>query len=565
MMFHRALPFRPAVLAVAAVLSTASFMARADERSDLEQLRSTTMALMQALIDNGLLSKEKADEIVRQAQRGASTPVANAAPANPAATDGKPKPNVIRVPYISETAKAEMREEIKREVLAQSHNERWGEPGALPEWLSRINFEGDLRVRWQSDLFASSNLAPDAVSGYLAQSSNDVAWSPDLSNTQIDRDRMTLRARFGIRSDLGQGFSAGLRLSTGNSSNPVAVSQTQGNSFNKYTVLIDQAYLKYEGESGLSGAVGRFGNPFFGTDLSWPDDLNFDGVAASYKKAVGTDKSVFFTAGAFPLTELESSSQDKWLYGLQLGGALKLGDKTRLRLGVASYNFSGYEGQPDADTPPPSDLRKTRGYLNSEYLAGVRQKGNTLIRLNQNVADNSTSVWGLASKFRPIDLAADLTFTQFEPFNVRVSLDFIKNLGFDLAEIRRRSGQGSDLNLAEQTAAFQAKLTVGADRIDKRGQWQGMLAFRRMERDAWVDAFTDTTWHLGGTNYQGWSIGGQYGVGPRTSLGLRWTSTRNLPDSTLYETPDPLHPLAPGLSNYPLKIDVLQLELNSRF
>jgi len=94
------------------------------------------------------------------------------------------------------------------------------------------------------------------------------------------------------------------------------------------------------------------------------------------------------------------------------------------------------------------------------------------------------------------------------------------------------------------------------------GQWQGTLAFRRLGRDAWVDAFTDTTWHLGGTNYQGWSLGGVYGLGHRTSAGLRWTSTRNLPDTTLYTSVDGV---GPGLSNYRLKIDVLQLEVNSRF
>ncbi len=561
MMFNRVLPFRPGVLALAAVLSTLSPMALADERSDVEQLRATTMALMQALIDNGLLPREKADEIIRQAQRGAATPAAGQV-----AADSKPKPQVIRVPYISETAKAEMRDEVKREVLAQSHNERWGEPGALPEWLRRISFEGDVRVRWQNDLFDKNNIAPDDPNGYLFQSSNDLAWSPDLANTQNNRDRMSLRARFGLKSDLGEGFNAGLRLSTGNNGNPVAVSQTLGNNFNKYAVLIDQAYLRYEGESGISSSVGRFSNPFFGTDLSWPDDLNFDGVAASYKRPLGADKSMFITVGAFPLTELESSTHDKWLYGAQLGGALKLGERTRLRMGLASFNFSGYEGVPDAGVPPTSDLKKARNYLSSEYLAGVRQKGNTLFRLNRNGSSpysSDVSTWGLASKFHPVDLTADLTLTQFDPINVRISLDYIKNLGFDQGEIRRRTNL-ADLSLADQSSAFQAKLTVGADRIERRGQWQGTLAFRRMERDAWVDAFTDTTWNLGGTNYQGWSIGSQYGVGPRTSLGLRWTSTRNLPDSTLYEGVDPLKP-APGLSNYPLKIDVFQLELNSRF
>jgi hypothetical protein len=39
---------------------------------------------------------------------------------------------------------------------------------------------------------------------------------------------------------------------------------------------------------------------------------------------------------------------------------------------------------------------------------------------------------------------------------------------------------------------------------------------------------------------------------------MRWTSTRNLTDSTLYGG-------SPGYSSATLKIDVLQVELNSRF
>jgi hypothetical protein len=102
-------------------------------------------------------------------------------------------------------------------------------------------------------------------------------------------------------------------------------------------------------------------------------------------------------------------------------------------------------------------------------------------------------------------------------------------------------------------------VNIGRTRIDKAGDWQAFAAYRRMERDAWVDSFTDTTWNLGGTNYSGWSLGGQYGVAPRTSVGLRWTSTRNLKDSTANT------PSAVDTSSLKLKLDVWQLEMNSRF
>jgi hypothetical protein len=561
-------------VALAASLTLAGLPAHADERAELEQLRATTMALMQALIDNGLLTKDKADEIVRQAQRAAPAP-AQTANAETGAAE-KAKPPVIRIPYITESAKAEIRDQVKKEVLAQAHDERWGEPGTLPDWMRRITVEGDVRVRWEDDLFDKNNLAPDAVDGYLNQIGRPLAWSPDLANTQHNRDRMTLRARLGLRSDLGDGVSAGVRLSTGNAttststSNPSSESQTLGSSLNKYSVVLDRAYIAYKGASEFEAQAGRFGNPFFGTDLTWPDDLNFDGVAVAYKPTISAGNSLFFTAGAFPLLEFETSTKDKWLYGTQVGGSFNLAPQTQMRLGLAAYKFSGIEGVPETATPPANGTAQSiaQPYLITEYKKGLRQKGNTLYRINQS--DDSLSdpsVWGLASKFTPINLSAELKFTQFYPFNIRVSLDYVDNLGFDIDEIRKRTNLGTDaepLNLAKQTAAYQTKVTIGADQVDKPGQWQSSLTFRRMERDAWVDAFTDTNWNLGGTNYQGWSLAGAYGIANRVSLGLRWISTRSLPDTTNYSNSNHTF-TGPGLSNVSLKIDVLQIELNARF
>jgi hypothetical protein len=109
------------------------------------------------------------------------------------------------------------------------------------------------------------------------------------------------------------------------------------------------------------------------------------------------------------------------------------------------------------------------------------------------------------------------------------------------------------VELGEQTSGMQVRATVGMPRVANRGDWMAYAAMRKFERDAWVDAFTDTTWHGGGTSYRGWSLGGNYGFDRNTSLGLRWTSTRNLDDGST------------DLSSAPLRLDTLQLDLNARF
>lgn len=553
---------RLAPLTLALLMAGAAAQAApADERAELEQLRATTHALIQALVDSGLISPEKAQTLVQQAQR--------ARPAEAAAATGTaPARNVVRIPYVSETAKAEMREQIKQEVLAQARSERWGEPGALPDWLSRIGLEGDVRVRLQREFFSRDNITPNDINGGWRSQDQTPAWAPDLANTTNDRDRVTLRARLGVSGELGGGWAAGLRAATGSDASPVSTSQTLAGSdghLGKYQLWLDRAFVKWQAQPGqvLEGTTlvaGRFANPFFGTDLSWPSDLNFDGLAASHRRALGSRAAVFAHAGAFPLQEFSISGADKWLYGGQIGGEWKPDERTQLTLGLAYYDFNRIEGHASDQATPSGVDAGVVPYLTSQYPRSVRQKGNTLIRLNQSPLEvTDAAVWGLAAKFRPIDLTLAASFHHFAPVTVRASFDYIKNTAFDLGDIRRRSLTPA-LELKDKTTALQAHVTVGSARVDKAGDWQAGFTWRRIERDAWPDAFTDPTWHLGGTNYDGWSLAGEYGVGPRTSLTLRWTSTRNLDDgqSLLFNGQK-------NFSNADLKIDVLQVELNSRF
>ncbi len=68
-----------------------------------------------------------------------------------------------------------------------------------------------------------------------------------------------------------------------------------------------------------------------------------------------------------------------------------------------------------------------------------------------------------------------------------------------------------------------------------------------------LDAFTDSDFRLGGTNTQGWILGGAYGLTDNTYLTARYMSAEEIDRPAL------------GSGRARLGIDVLQLDLNSRF
>jgi len=135
----------------ATLLSLALSTAHAQSTPEELRLRATILILVESLVDSGVLTRAKADELVRTASFGPASPsagtpaggVASAAAGAVAGStvtaaeigpDGK---RVVRVPYVPESLKREMREQIRQDVLAQAKTERWGNPGALPDWLSR--------------------------------------------------------------------------------------------------------------------------------------------------------------------------------------------------------------------------------------------------------------------------------------------------------------------------------------------------------------------------------------------------------------------------------------------
>jgi hypothetical protein len=64
--------------------------------------------------------------------------------------------------------------------------------------------------------------------------------------------------------------------------------------------------------------------------------------------------------------------------------------------------------------------------------------------------------------------------------------------------------------------------------------WRALVGYRYLQRDAVIDAFTDSDFHyFGGTNATGWYFTGDVGVANRVWVRLRYLSS-NVIDGPTY-------------------------------
>ncbi|MHB8534731.1 MAG: putative porin [Sulfuricaulis sp.] len=485
-----------------------------------------TEELIKTLVEQGVLPKQTADVLQQRIEQNAA--------AKPAAA---PAENVIRVPYVPEIVKDQIRDQIKQDVLAQAHRERWGDPGTLPDWIRRIRWDGDIRLRYERDMFAKDNL-PQSYFNYLAVNSAGSTGAAGVNgwlNTTDDRTRWRLRARLGMLAKVSDGLEAGFRITTGSITNPVSTNQTLGNSFNRDTIVLDRAYLRADPSRWMTLWGGRIPNPWLSTELVWDENLNFDGVAANLRPSLSDSTRGFLTLGAFPLQQVDlavTSGSDKWLYGAQLGLDQDFSRQTNAKIGLAYYDYRNITGVPNPVNSPQYN------FTAPQFV----QKGNTMFNMDQNNTLAPTELYGLAAKFHELDLTAMLDLAHFDPVHVTLTLDYVKNLGYDSQSI---------MALAPGTPPYGNKarlykLAVGMPQVKQRGDWQVITSYRHIESDAVLDAYTDADFHLGGTDAKGWTLSGSYGVARDSWVSLKYLS-------------------ADAISGPPLGIDVLQLDFNARF
>ena len=601
-------PSSPAgLLAASDLIPNTEMLAKADaaakeaDRRNALPSQNVTINLINRLVERKVLTKEDAQDLIHLAEEDAAVAraqsdammhdVAVAREAAQVAVQQTAPPatdDQVRVTYIPESVKAQMREEIKDEVLSKAREENWATPSAVPDWVSKVRLSGDIRIRYEGDFFPSGNDntgafpifntintgAPFDVSG--------TAFSPQ-NNVDQNRNRFRIRARVGAEVDMGEGFTVGIRLGSGQDNSPVTENQTlglsnnaQGGNFSKYQVWIDRAFLKYEfgGEPNKNFAItfGRMDNPFFDpTSVIWARDIGFDGVAVQAKYEVAKGITPFINGGAFPIFNTDFnfatnnpskfSSEDKYLFAGQLGLNLKITKDITAKVSGAYYYFYNTQGKlSDPFTPlSASDAGNT-----DDTRPSFAQNGNTYMALRNIVptADNNFGTidqfqyFGLASKFHVLAFNGRIDYNRFEPLQISLYGEWAKNLALDTNYVNSvavnnrgsNSASGAVGSFSGGDTAWNIGIQIGKSALEKRWDWQIGLDYRYIESDAVMDAFNDADFGapLYGTNLKGFTVRANLALSKNVWLGFAWMS-------------------ADSIVGPQFKSDVLQIDLNGKF
>jgi hypothetical protein len=533
---------------------------------------NATINLVRLLVKRGVLTQGDADTLIAQANSEAAQARQSAAST---AASAPATPGEVHVPYVPLIVRNQIRDEVKQEVIAQAKSEHWAEPNALPGWLDRIEWNGDMRFRDQFNYFDKGNASPVVNFAQLNKTGPfdiNSQLPPPLLNTLENRtNALSVRARFGATLSLGDTVTGGFRIGTGNDDNPVSTTQSLGGGFDKKELWLDLAYLTWKPTDWFNITGGRMPNPFMSSNLVFADDLNFDGVAGKFAVPFSDNVNGFATVGMFPIeyqadsfptqAGVKNASRDKWLTAAQIGAKWDLADDMSWKTSLAYYRFDNLRGELSA---PCSIYLGVQQCSTDDTAPAYMQKGNSLFLIRDIVPDPANpsnfaqpQLVGLVYDYRLAD-----AMTQFDmkiagtPF--RVEGEYVRNMAYHSAEAFSDSiglnrlvnnfgaGDFTADNYKSGPVGWMLRTTLGNPTPNSANDWNVVFAYKYLQPDAVVDGLNDPDFHLGGTNAKGFVLSGSYGLSK-----YAWLSARYFNAKQVYGAP--------------LKIDVFQLEMNARF
>lgn len=561
---------------------------------------NTTINLIRLLVKQHVITQQAADALLKEAEQEAAQARAQAAAqkAPPAPSEmPPPSPSTLRIPYVPEIVKNQIREDVKKDVIKQARDENWAQPDAVPEWTKRITLNGDFRSRVEYDLFSRTNDSQIVdFQAFNANGPTDIngftnpGGIPVLNTTQDRLNRLSIRARLGVDAVITDGVLFGLRLASGNDNGPVSTTQLLGGGFGKKDFWLDRAYLTFEPSHWFGLTTGRMADPFFHSDLVFDPDLNFDGALAAIQTKNKADNGFnwFLNEGLFPLeyigsnfpndSQFKERDKQKWLWGNQLGVSWKQ-PSFEWRFAASYYQFGGIQGQ----LSEPCFI-----YLGDKQCSSdpthpaYMQKGNTLFLTRQIVVNPNDPFGtpqpqfaGLSFNYRLVNATSEFSIPIGDSYRFTFDLDYVHNLAYhasvacrygDLAPpitnieeggagyadackqpTSKQKAQGATIaHLRSGPDGYYVSTTFGHTQTRKRWEWNVSLGYKYLEPDAVPDAFTDSDFHLGGTNARGYIVSGSLGLFDNTWMTARWLSA-----SEVYGPP--------------VAIDVVQLDINAGF
>jgi hypothetical protein len=224
--------------------------------------------------------------------------------------------------------------EIKAETAADQTNLINELPAAkwkLSDSIKSIGLYGDFRLRYE---YRAAENAPGA--------------SPDT----FYRERFRYALRFGIRGDLFDDFSYGIRLET--STNPRSPWDTFGSNGTAGSATpsdksgsgigIGQAFLNWHPTDWYEMSAGRMPMPLYTTPMVWDSDINPEGAFEKFKYTID-NVDLFADFGQFDYQDPSSAStipsSDVFILAWQAGANVRFGKDMSAKIAPMLYKYTG--------------------------------------------------------------------------------------------------------------------------------------------------------------------------------------------------------------------------------
>ena len=258
----------------------------------------------------------------------------------------------------------------------------------------------------------------------------DRASDKSDGTTRDDRDRMRVRARFGLNYAHSDRVTLGMRVRTGDPASIQSPHVTLGNEFSTMPIALDRIFARVSFDGG-SLWFGKNSNPFWHqNEMFWDDDVMLEGAAAAYQ----------------------------------------LHDRLEARVGYFVLDAPSSNGFADQAKMIGGQLVASQGVLTA--AVGIRS-----IQENKDVADTR-----LADMDYTLLTASLYTNVEVQGRPIRAGLDLISNLErYDESVFNH-----------DQTSGFVASARYGS--ASEAGDWQFRYYFSYIEKYAVIGAFAQDDW-----------------------------------------------------------------------
>lgn len=370
-----------------------------------------------------------------------------------------------------------------REEADKNFTTAYSVKSGMPEWVTALKFNGDLRGRYESFNFEDDNTH--------------------------GRDRFRYRARFGVTATIQDQFEVGFRLTSdeaasgANGGDPLSGNTTFADNAAKKLVYIDLAYGKWSPlntpEWLGSITAGKMENPFvFPSTMMFDKDYTPEGAALELAFRPNAQNTIKFTGGGFVLDERANNSDNPYMAGAQLRWDVVWNTHLSSSLGISYWGIVNSSGTNLATVQVP----------------------------NQNSGNTRNSGGELLYDYTPFQADASLTYTLDKfplyptAFPITVFGEYIQNTA-----------------ISDRNRGYAAGVTFG--KSGKRKTWDVSYQYRYLEGDAWYEEVTESDFganyitapvggtanYRNGTNVRGHILKAQYSPYDALTLGVTYWLT----------------------------------------